>query len=836
MLERLAAWVVCACAMMPGATATAGNTVGQIRTITQQQAISVELSPGQDTSLYQGFDTMNGARRLLRVDMTVAGVIGAKITVENDSSFPASGVALNFFVFGEVMAGQASLEIDFLRNQQVLPPVAASDGVPMSGDDFADGGFVPLTFESQSSFDDPDSLSTFTNDTVTVSTFIVGGWSIANGADSTINVTDFGASASILIEYVYIDTLVQPFTQRQFIDVTTLGIVDETPFVLEAFDDVGGERDFLRAVIDTRFGVRADLFLEHTGADISDLLTVLADGVQQLDFAPTLTVNYNLNRFIELPGVIDTVDLRPTDFDDRAILTFPADSPPAALFLAERPIIGTLRTDYAIDVLGSRDIETTVEDIGTIAEFVVDYNYALVDSPLGEPNFATLFPDGVTVIQSAADFGGPVNAETGLPLDDIVVAVDDLDPGKPDEIVVFINQGPDAADAFEIAGAPIQVGLTPSAIGTGDLTGDGEADIIVTTADDNLVWVFANDGAGAVSFTALPPIELTPGDEPGGFALYDINDDDLLDLAVIGPGNDVLRTLLNDIDRPGNFMMGLSVDIDDPLDVCPIDDDNDRDLDGAVAVLTDGGEAPAVAVIGFDMNDAPTINSTVPTGASPTSLSTIDLNDDGFSDFLVSNSGADTFWFLANDATGGYNDPFIVVIEDGAPGDLTTGDFDDDGDDDVVLIVVNGSTGDRADFYEADVEDGAIILRPPQTLQTLNEGTMLLTGDFNGDAVEDLAIIESDVFGSPLAGDTMDGLTRIGVFTREFDAGCAADIAPLGGNGIVNVDDILEAINLAGVCPPAGGCPGDISPALGDGFVDMADIVAVINAFGPCEE
>ncbi len=59
---------------------------------------------------------------------------------------------------------------------------------------------------------------------------------------------------------------------------------------------------------------------------------------------------------------------------------------------------------------------------------------------------------------------------------------------------------------------------------------------------------------------------------------------------------------------------------------------------------------------------------------------------------------------------------------------------------------------------------------------------------------------------------------------------CRADVAPPGGNGIVNVDDLLVVINNWG----ATSGPADIAPGCGNGIVNVDDLLAVINAWGAC--
>jgi hypothetical protein len=61
---------------------------------------------------------------------------------------------------------------------------------------------------------------------------------------------------------------------------------------------------------------------------------------------------------------------------------------------------------------------------------------------------------------------------------------------------------------------------------------------------------------------------------------------------------------------------------------------------------------------------------------------------------------------------------------------------------------------------------------------------------------------------------------------------CPADIAPSGGNGLVDVDDLLAVINTWGACP---GCVSDIAPPGGNGSVDVDDLLLVINSWGVCD-
>ena len=65
----------------------------------------------------------------------------------------------------------------------------------------------------------------------------------------------------------------------------------------------------------------------------------------------------------------------------------------------------------------------------------------------------------------------------------------------------------------------------------------------------------------------------------------------------------------------------------------------------------------------------------------------------------------------------------------------------------------------------------------------------------------------------------------------EHQGECFADIEPAGGDGMVDVQDLVQVIAQWG--SPGG--IGDIAPPGGDGLVNVVDLLAVIAACGMCE-
>jgi len=65
---------------------------------------------------------------------------------------------------------------------------------------------------------------------------------------------------------------------------------------------------------------------------------------------------------------------------------------------------------------------------------------------------------------------------------------------------------------------------------------------------------------------------------------------------------------------------------------------------------------------------------------------------------------------------------------------------------------------------------------------------------------------------------------------------CPSDIHPTGGDGQVDIMDLIVLINSWGLCPTSpASCDADFFPAGGDGIVNIHEIIFLINNFGPCE-
>jgi hypothetical protein len=124
----------------------------------------------------------------------------------------------------------------------------------------------------------------------------------------------------------------------------------------------------------------------------------------------------------------------------------------------------------------------------------------------------------------------------------------------------------------------------------------------------------------------------------------------------------------------------------------------------------------------------------------------------------------------------------------------------------------------------------------------------LLAGSICADAGDNTALplsITTDLDGLPRFVDdpaaidsgnpgSVPSIVDMGPYERAPEPACPADIAPSGGNGVVDVDDLITLINAWGECD-TNPCDPDIAPSAGNGTVDVDDLLTLINAWGPCE-
>lgn len=426
-----------------------------------------------------------------------------------------------------------------------------------------------------------------------------------------------------------------------------------------------------------------------------------------------------------------------------------------------------------------------------------------------------------------------------------------------------------AAPAFP-ADAVLRTGAGSSALVVDDVDGDGDADIAVTNAVGNDVWVFR--GAADGDFTEVQRIDvvdpsLPPGAggtrvvEPVGIGVGRFDADAFGDLAVVNRNTDQVVLLRGNGDAtfaaPRFFPSGSAGSSPTAIVVADIDGDgtsdavvaNNRSSDASV-LLGDGAGALALPVVftadqeplavgvaqldGDDRldvvvssrgNQGPTAAvllglggggmravQNVPTDPSPNDVAVGDLDNDGLPD-LATAHGSGVILLARARAEGGFAPLRDGVIDAGdSISAIAAADFDGDMLTDVV--VARDESGVVA-FHRGSVDGGFAAAVETVVGAGLSA---LATGDWNEDGFTDLAVtrqIGDDpgrvelFFGGP-AGPGTPASVLVGSTPVDI---AAADFNEDGR------DDLLVANNISGFASVLLGG--------GDGTFAAAEAVAV---------
>ena len=281
----------------------------------------------------------------------------------------------------------------------------------------------------------------------------------------------------------------------------------------------------------------------------------------------------------------------------------------------------------------------------------------------------------------------------------------------------------------EFSEGPTQiVNVSGSALQAGDLDGDGAVDIVTTGAETR---VFFNNGNRAVT---TPGTSLGPDSGGSALAILEWNGDGSPDIAVGGLNGRSVEVFVND--GSGGF--------------------------ASAASLAGGGVA--------NVND----------------MFAADLDNDGISDLLVTGSGGTSL--LRRAAEGGID---VTPMASGAGRDLAIADFDQDGDQDFVVVLA----ANRSVELNYNSGDGTVA-----SVTSLDLGSVanVSATDLNGDGAIDLLV---GIDGNDMSAPQNRILYQQG--SGEFAQGPSFGASPVTAlvAGDIDADGWADiaAINEAGV-------------------------------------
>jgi hypothetical protein len=301
------------------------------------------------------------------------------------------------------------------------------------------------------------------------------------------------------------------------------------------------------------------------------------------------------------------------------------------------------------------------------------------------------------------DGNGSFNRVSGTPIPEVqfgATAISDVDSDGDLDIFIsgesdfgfisqlFLNQGNNVYTTNQIAPF-IKVKNSSAEFFDGD--GDGDQDLIVIGTNSSLIatsTIYLNDGNGNFTVDMANTIEpLINGD----IAIGDLNSDGFLDIIAAG-SNGTLRVTKMYMNNGAGIFTLVSPDPFTGIssgDLSLADVDNDSDLD----LFTTGYQQAGINnTAKLYLNDGTGIFSLntgsifYPVDASSNDFG--DIDDDGDLDLIVTGRASGnlpTTTIYINDGTGTFSLDLINAIENVNFGSVKFADFDNDGDQDIVI-------------------------------------------------------------------------------------------------------------------------------------------------------
>jgi hypothetical protein len=322
---------------------------------------------------------------------------------------------------------------------------------------------------------------------------------------------------------------------------------------------------------------------------------------------------------------------------------------------------------------------------------------------LAGPQIQTLDPGDDPRDIAAADFDGDGDQ-------DLAVANFKAANGAgADEVQLLDNQGTNGAGDVLFGENSIITPQGTTAVAVGELnrdtdqgTGNPEPhpDIVAANSVSNTVSVAMNSGDPTPGTFQTPDHLATGGTSPSGVATGDFNNDGLDDIAVANTGSNNVHVLRNT--GPPPVAPGPAATFAAPEEVLPavanrspqgvaVGDFNKDGLDD-LAVANNGLDTISVLIntsatnatdLTFTEKTLPATGAD-PTGDAPRDLTVGDFNADGFDDLATANTGSDNASAYAGDGKGVFSAPVHVAMGD-MPYSIAAGTLNGDGRDDLAV-------------------------------------------------------------------------------------------------------------------------------------------------------
>lgn len=425
------------------------------------------------------------------------------------------------------------------------------------------------------------------------------------------------------------------------------------------------------------------------------------------------------------------------------------------------------------------------------------------------------------------------------------VATDDLDGDHVLDLVV-VNSGANTLSVLRGMGnasfassVEYATGAFPTSVAIGDVNGDGMRDVVVTNWGNGgagrTISIFLNSGSGVFA----PKKDLTVGAGPFFAAIGDIDRDGSSDIAVTNTQANsvsVLRGIGGGLFEPKrDYPTGSG-----PGAISLVDIDSNLGLDVVVANFNAGTVSVLRNTGGVSF--APRVDFSA--GAGATAVAVGDADGDGKPDVAVANFTASTVSVLRNTATSagvvafGPKADYAVAR---SPTSLVWGDFDRDGTPDLAVAASYSELAGNSGSVLRNLGDGTF--RPREDYIVGWAPRSLAAGDFDQDGDLDLVFANREDRSVSMLQNQGNGQfaqllqSSVGTAPRtirfgDLDGDCTPDaVLACDGGNYVSVRRGLGGGAFApetrvGATAGAGVVSGVLSDLDSDGRLDIVFVMA----------
>ncbi len=400
-----------------------------------------------------------------------------------------------------------------------------------------------------------------------------------------------------------------------------------------------------------------------------------------------------------------------------------------------------------------------------------------------------------------------------------------------DSVSVFTGNGD---GTFQITDT-VAAGDAPWTVETGDFNGDGVTDLATANGNTDNVSLLIGNGDG----TFQSPLFLVAGNNPNDVAVNDFNGDGRDDIAVANNFDSSVWVYLQNsngtFQGPNRFNLSIR-----PNDVVSADLNGDNFAD---IVMT--GTGATIAYLVGNGNGTFQAEQNLSIHSASTNLIVEDVDADGANDIVTSNFNGDSVSVFLGNGDGTFP-PAVSFVTGETPWGVAAGDFDGDGALD--LVTANGSGSDLSVLFGDG--GGKFLIRdegekypPPIVFPAGDFPSSLVTADFNGDGINDLANTNRNadtvtvVLGNPDGTFGVPQTFAVGddplaIIAGDFDNDGQMDLATAN----LNSDDVTVLWgNGDGTFQPAVSFASDDAPqslAVADFNGDGVSDLVVANRFG----